>query len=242
VDARQELEARLDLMKVLLGLDTSARLDVVESIPAPRKVEVDFRKSVDVALSNRLDLMTARDQVDDSERRERIRERDVLPDLRVELTGRRASDGADGFSEVTPLERDSWGAGVVLELPLDRVRERSALRAARIEVDRSRRDLTLLEDSVILDVRSAIRSFRAAESSLKIQEQITASEEKNARIAKLRFEEGTIGNRDLTDAYSNLADAQDRLVREQSNLEIARVRFHRAIGTLTMNEDGTWRE
>jgi outer membrane protein TolC len=242
VDARQELDARLDAMKVLLGLDTAVKIDVAETIPAPRKVDLDFRRAIEAALANRLDLMTARDQVADAERRESIRERDVLPDLRVELTGRRASDDAHGFSDMTPLERDSWGAGVVLELPLDRVRERNALRAARIEVERTRRDLTLAEDSVILDVRSALRGLRAAESSLKIQEEITVSEEKNARIAKLRFEEGTIGNRDLTDAYSNLADAQDRLVREKANLETARVRLHRAVGTLTMNEDGTWRE
>jgi len=242
VDARQELDARLDLMKVLLGLDTAVKIDVVETIPDPRKIDLDLRRAIELALANRLDLMTSRDQLDDADRRERIREQDVLPDLRLELTGARASADARGASDLLPLRRDSWGAGVVLELPLDRVRERSALRASRIAVETARRDLARTEDNVIVEVRSALRARRSAESSLKIQEQITVSEEKNVKIAKLRFEEGTIGNRDLTDAYTNLTDAQDRLVRERANLEIAHLRLLRAVGALTMNEDGTWRE
>ena len=242
VDARQELAVRLDRFKVLLHVDTSVKLDVAEAIPSPRKVDLDLLRAVDTALANRLDLMTARDRVDDSERRERNRERDVLPDLRLELSATRSDAGARSLRDVLPLERDGYGAGLTLELPLDRVRERGALRSARIDVSRARRELTLAEDRVILEVRDALRSLRSAESSLLIQEQITASEEKNVKIARLRFEEGTIGNRDLTDALSNLADAQDRLVREKTNVETARLRLLRAIGTLTINEDGTWRE
>lgn len=242
VDARQELAVRLDRFKVQLHVDTAAKFDVADRIPDPRRVDLDLRRAVDLAVVNRLDLMTARDQIDDADRRERIRARDVLPDLRLELTGRRADAGARGVGDVTPLARDSYAAGLTLELPFDRQRERSALRASRIAADRARRDLTLAEDRVLLDVRDALRSLRSAESSLAIQDQITTSEEKNVKIARLRFEEGTIGNRDLTDALSNLADAQDRLVREKANVEIARLRVARAVGTLTLNEDGTWRE
>ena len=242
VDARQELEARLDRLKILLGLETSAKLDVEETIPEPRTMQMQLGPAVEIALANRLDLMTARDQVEDAERREGIREREVMPDLRLELTGSRAADGARGVRDLSPLSRDSYGASLSLELPLDRVRERGALRAARIEVSRARRELTLVEDRVVFDVREALRNLRSADSSLKIQEQITASEEKNVKIARLRFEEGTIGNRDLTDAISNLADAQDRLVREKANTEVARLRLLRAVGTLTIDEDGTWRD
>lgn len=242
VDARQELDARLDRFKILLGLDTAVKLDVEETIPDPRVVDMDMRRAIDLALSNRLDLMTARDQVADAERRESIRERDVLPDVRVELSGTRADGGSRSASGVLPLERDSWGAGVAVEIPFDRTRERNSLRAARIEVSRARRDLGLAEDRVISEVRDDLRSLRSAESSLKIQEQITASEEKNVKIARLRFEEGTIGNRDLTDALANLADARDRLVREKSNVETARLRLLRSVGTLTIEEDGTWRD
>ena len=77
------------------------------------------------------------------------------------------------------------------------------------------RELSLTEDRVILEVREALRSLRSSESSLKIQEQIVASEEKNVKIARLRFERGEIGNRDLTDALTNLVDAKDRYVRDQ---------------------------
>jgi outer membrane protein TolC len=75
-----------------------------------------------------------------------------------------------------------------------------------------------------------------------IQEQIVASEEKNVKIAQLRFERGEIGNRDLTDALTNLADAKDRYIREKANAETARLRLMRSLGLLRMNADGTWQE
>ncbi|MCG3135994.1 MAG: hypothetical protein HMLKMBBP_03781 [Planctomycetes bacterium] len=241
VDARQDYETRLDRFKVLLGLDTTAQLDVAETIPDPRKVDMELRRAVETGLANRLDLMTARDQAEDAERKLRIRERELLPDLRLDLTGARAAS-SHGYRDVLPLERDTWGVGFSLELPLDRVDERGAVRSARIAVQRSRRDLSLREDQVVLDVRESLRDLRSAESSLEIQRQIVASEEKNVKIARLRFEEGEIGNRDLTDALASLADAKDRFVREKANVEIARLALLRALGTLTLNEDGTWRD
>src|SRR5262249_22282200 len=163
----------------------------------------------DVALINRLDLMTSRDQVVDAERRVRIAERDLLPDLGIEAVGRRAS-APDSRHGDDPLEHDTWSLGFVLELPLRPVRERNAPRGAKMALDGARRELSLAEDSAILSVREALRNLRSAEASLSIQEQIVASEEKNAKIAKMRFDNGEISNRDLTDAYSNLADAQNR--------------------------------
>lgn len=241
VDAREEYDSRLDRFKILLGLETTVPLDIAEEIPEPRKVDTELRRAMDTAIANRLELMTARDQVADAERRERIRARELLPDLNLELSGTRASS-AGSIRGTSPLERDSYGVGVALEIPLDRVRERGAHRSAKIDVSRARRELTLTEDRVLLDVREAMRSLRSSESSLVIQEQIVASEEKNVKIAQLRFERGEIGNRDLTDALTNLADAKDRYIREKANAETARLRLLRSLGLLRMNADGTWQE
>jgi outer membrane protein TolC len=241
IDAKQEYEARLDRFKVLIGVEATTRLDVAEEIPTPRPLELGLRRAIDIALLNRLDLMTSRDAVTDSERRLRIAEQNLLPDLSVEAVGTRGS--SDGTREVLRrIDHDTWSVGLALELPLDRVRERGAMRAARIELDRSRRDLSLREDTVILSVRDSLRNFRSAEASLRIQEQIAASEEKNAKIANIRFQNGEIGNRDLTDALTNLADAKDRLIREKANVETARTQLLRDLGILVLNEEGIWRE
>ena len=91
-------------------------------------------------------------------------------------------------------------------------------------------------------MRESLRTLRSSESSLKIQEQIAASEEKNVRVARMRFESGEISNRDLTDALTALADARDRLIREKANVETARTRLLRDLGVLVLDEEGTWRE
>ena len=95
--------------------------------------------------------------------------------------------GGLGFHE------DSFSVGIEAELPFDRIRERGALRSARIALQRARRNQSEFEDTVILEVRSAIRQYRSAVSSFAIQKRIVESEEKNARVASLRFEEGCGG-------------------------------------------------
>jgi len=117
-----------------------------------------------VALLNRLDLRTfgrrgRRRRAPDA----RPGERDAAgPQRGGRRHARRANNigGASGASR-SPLEHDTYSLGLSLELPLDRVRERGALRAARIELDRARRGLSLKEDSVILEVRDAMRNLRS---------------------------------------------------------------------------------
>lgn len=241
IDARQDFEARLDRFKILLGLDTEIAFEIADEIPEPVPLEFPIERIFDVALVNRLDLMTARDEVADAERRLRLREQEILPSLELEAVHRRSSDTERHLSDVR-ADRDDYSVGLALELPLDRVRERGNLRRARIELDRARRSLALLEDQILADVRDSVRNLRSAENSYDIQTRIAASEEKNVRIARLRFENGEISNRDLTDALGNLADAQDRLVREKANVVTARLQLLRDAGLMFMKEDGSWED
>jgi outer membrane protein TolC len=185
--------------------------------------------------------MTARDGVADAERRVRITERNILPDVRIEAVSTHASPPGSRRTDGN-LSHDSYSVGLAVELPLDLVRERGALRAARIELDRARRNLSRVEDDVVLGVRQSMRSLRSAVASLKIQVEIAASEEKNVKVARMRFEQGEISNRDLTDAMTNLVDARDRLVREQAIVETARTQLLRDLGILYLDAEGTWRE
>jgi outer membrane protein TolC len=241
IDAQQEFDSRLDRFKILLGLDTEVEFEIANEIPEPIPLDVPIERIFDVALAGRLDLMTARDQVADAERRLRNREQDILPSLELEAVNRRSSDVERHLDDIS-ADRDRYSVGLALELPLDRVRERGALRRARIELDRSRRNQALLEDQILADVRDSVRNLRSAENSYDIQTRIAVSEEKNVRIAELRFENGEISNRDLTDALGNLADAQDRLVREKANVATARLQLLRDAGLMFMKEDGSWED
>ena len=177
--------------------------------------------------------------MEDAERRLRNRERDALPALDVEASWTKSNRGERHVSDLG-YAADSFAVGVTLELPLDRVRERGAIRSARIELSRARRALSLLTDTVLREVRESLRNYRSADNSVAIQRQIVASEVKNAKVARIRFEDGEISNRDLTDAQNGLADARDRLVRETANLADAKVQLIRDVGILVLNEDGTW--
>jgi len=239
IDAQQLFDTRLDRFKILLGLDTETDLAIADELPEPTPFEVPLDRILDVALVNRLELMTRRDQVQDAERRVRIREQELLPQLDIEAVNRRASKTERHYDDLS-FDRDRYSLGVSLELPLDRVRERGNVRRARIELDRARRDLALNEDNVLAEARDSLRSLRSAEYSFDIQQQVAASEEKNVRIAQLRFEQGKITNRDVTDALTNRTDAQIRVVRERVRVATARLQLLRDAGVMFMKEDGSW--
>jgi len=240
VDEKQDYEARMDRFKILLGLDLDVHFAVDDEIPDTKAVKIQLGDIIRIALRNRLDLMTSSDQVLDAERRLRIRTRELLP--QVDLVASRTRAAADRHLGGLGYDDDSFSVGITAELPLDRVRERGALRAARIALNRARRDLSLAEDNVMREVRESLRTYRSSISSLAIQEQIVVSEVKTAKVAALRFEEGTIGNRDLTDAQNNLTSARNRLVTERVNVETARGQLLRDAGVLVIDADGTWKD
>jgi outer membrane protein TolC len=240
IDAEQEYAARLDRLKILVGLETTDEFEVAEEIPES-KVEIpNWAGAIRVALHNRLELMTTRNEVEDARRRLRIREQELLPELDAIASMTRS--GQDRRVRDVEVDEDRYRLGVELDLPLDRVRERGAVRTARIELRRRRRALALLEDQVMLEVRDSLRGLRSADNSHRIQKEIVKSERKNARIAQMRFENGEIGIQDLTDALSSLADAEDRSVREQVNVETARTQLQRDLGLMRVAEDGKWEE
>ena len=239
IDAQQLFDTRLDRFKILLGLDTEIAVNIADEIPEPEPFDIPLERIIDVALVNRLELMTRRDQVLDAERRLRIREQELLPQLDVEAVHRRASENERRYSDLS-YDRDSYSLGLSLELPLDRVRERGNVRRARINLDRARRDLALNEDTILAEARDSLRNLRSAEYSFDIQVKIAASEEKNVKIARLRFEQGRITNLDLTDALTALADAQIRVIRERARVASARLQLLRDAGVMFMKEDGSW--
>jgi outer membrane protein TolC len=140
------------------------------------------------------------------------------------------------------LDEQSWGAGIVYDLPLDRVRERNTYRAAQIAHTRTLRDFDEFEDTLAVNLRNRFRTLRRIELSLQIQRESIRDEERNLVIAKLLFERGENSNRDVVEAEESLLEAQNALVREQVTYEIERLNVLRDMGILFIDEDGMWTE
>ena len=240
LEAQESLELALDRFRIFLGLTPDEHVDVLPEPPAPVQVSYDVRSAIHVAFENRLDLLTRREQLEDVERGVRLSRNALLPDLDVGvgLSYASADTGNLGGSD---FERTDLNVAVSLDVPIDRVRERSAYRQSLIGLAQARRSLEEFEDELRVEIESAFRELERRLESLAIQRQLIEDQTKNLRIAEILFERGDNENRDVIEANQSLLDAQNALIDEQVGYEIARLQLMRDLGILFVDETGMWK-
>lgn len=241
ITAEQDYELALDQFKIFLGLPTTARIDVLPTDPEFIAVEFDPESAVEVALANRLDFITQKDRLVDSERGLRIAKNSLLPDLDLSLGYNLSTDANASFGN-QKFDNRSYSAGLSLEIPIDRMNERNSWRRAEISHEATLRSFDEFKDNLVVEVISSIRELKRQRRTLDIQKQQIEDSARTVRIAELRFERGEIGNRDLLENQQNLLEAQNRLINEKVNYEITRLGLLKDLGILFIDERGMWVE
>ncbi|MBI3848618.1 MAG: TolC family protein [Planctomycetes bacterium] len=238
IDAEQSYRLSLDRFKVSLGLPTETEFDIPDDAqPAFVPVNLDLEAAVQTALHNRLDLLTQKDRVEDSERQLEIAKNRMLPDLSLTGSYVLASDATPSFGGLA-FRDDTYTVGLNLEIPLNRKAERNAYRAAMISADQAHRSLRQTEDDLILEVRDSLRRLKQQEQSIDIQKQIVETETTSVRIAEIEYQAGEKSTRDVTEARERLLNAQNSLIEAIVAYEIARLNLLRQLGILFVDEEG----
>lgn len=233
--AEQSYANSLDNYKLFLGIDVGTPLEIVDvdlAVPTPPE-EID--EIVELALRYRLDLQTARDRVEDAQRRVANARNGLLPDLDLEASG---SAGSDPGEAAARFDGDDLGfqAGLTLDLPLDRLAERNQLRSALIGLDRAVRSVEELEDNVIVDVRQALRELDSSQTTLRIQRENIAVAIERLNLANEELQRGlTNDSRDVVEAQNSLLQAQDSFEAAQADYQIAVLNLLLASGTLRVD-------
>jgi len=239
--AEQNYELALDQFKIFLGLPTTARIDVLPTEPEFIPVDFDPESAVEVALANRLDFITQKDRLVDSERGLRIAKNSLLPDLDLSL-GYNLSTNANTSFGNQKFDNRSYSAGLSLEIPIDQMSERNSWRRAEISHEATLRSFDEFKDGLVVAVISSLRGLKRQRRTLDIQRQQIEDSARTVRIAELRFERGEIGNRDLLENQQNMLEAQNRLINEKVSYEITRLGLLKDLGILFIDERGMWVE
>ncbi len=209
-------------------------------------LELDPVIAVEIALENRLDLRTARGQVEDARRAVFV----AADFLRGELTlGGRARAGesrtaatADEPDVSLDFERGTYSALLTIDLPWERTAERNRYRNSLISLEQAVRDLQGLEDRIKLDIRGWLRDLLQSREAMQIQFQAMKLAEKRVRSTELFVQAGRAEIRDLLDAQEDLLSAQDALTSAVVNYRVAELELQRDLGVLYVSEQGLWQE
>jgi outer membrane protein TolC len=168
---RESYTLALERFRIRLGLRPDARVVIREDIPIIPEPAIDPDEAALRALELRLDLQNQRDRVDDARRAVANARNGILPDL--DITGQVGiptdPDEREGGVNFSGDDLNYRGA-FTLSLPLDRERERLAIRQSVIRAERAEREYGRARDEVIVESRSAVRAVELARFRLTLAE------------------------------------------------------------------------
>lgn len=239
--AREAYEAALDRFKIRIGMPIEQPFDILEeSGLLAEESDVTEEQAIRVALEQRLDLLNARDRVDDARRAVANARNNLLPDLNLSGSVTVVTDPDRQNFATFDADRTTWRGAVDLEIPLNRQAERNAYRAAIIELRRAERAYDLAEENVRADVRDALRRIRRERASVMIaRENVEVGVARRDQAEEL-VRTGRLGNRDLVEAENDLLRARNDLADAIRGYRQAILAFRRDTGTLRVDDQGRW--
>jgi len=197
--------------------------------------DITLDKAVDLAVTNRLDLLTQRERLEDQQRRLEIVKRNFLPNLDVDY-------GASYDVEESSSEGLSQDTTVSLNIPFDWTEKRNAYRIAQINLDRERRSLEDYEWSVILEVRDLWRKLEQNRSTYRNSLLRVELAEQGVENTRLLLKQGKSTTIYLLDAQDDLLRAQNDATLTLVDYTINRLLFWNAIERFEIDPKGMWYE
>ncbi len=253
ITTQQSYEDALDSFKITLGLAPEAPIALddaeLEKLQARMAALAEHQPdalseypreddAMNIALSERRDLMVVRGDVWDAERAVNVAADALRAELTVEGAGRYAASRRqhrdDVDDDTTTSLKLRWSA------PWDRRRERNAYRKALVLLDQSRRTLQENEDTVKNEVRAGYRNLVAARL-------LYENKVESYKVAKMRVDaidlftqSGRSSMRDTLEAARDLLSAQNALCSAVVDWRMSDLGLRTTLGILRVRPDGTW--
>ena len=222
----------------------------IELAPPSREdagpLEIEESSAIELALDNRLDLRIVEGEVYDAQRAVVVAADALGTELTLfgtsELGGRRSISSATADNAKLRTDKGIYSALLTLDLPFERTAERNAYRKSFISLERTVRNVQILEDQIKLDVRNKLRDLLESRESLNIQANSVIVAERRVKSSNLFFEAAAVPIRDVLEAQDALLSAQNALTSAVVSYRVAELELQTDMGLLEVDEKGLWHE
>jgi outer membrane protein TolC len=136
------------------------------------------------------------------------------------------------------LRDSTWGLGLGLDLPIDRLPERNAYRSSLISLDSTRREVEEFGDSIRVSLRDALRDTEISVLSFKIQRESVVLAERRVESTALRLNAGRADTRDVLEAEEALLDSRNAATNSLVDYQLALLALYRDAEHLEVVEEG----
>jgi outer membrane protein len=234
IRARNNRDIARDNLRALLnarGHETPSLLMVdPHDQPIVVPYDPDLDRSLRTGLERRPELVAARLDVHSHGLQRKVAENQLLP--RVNFVGALGVNGLSGtaapvqptpFAVPNPQAVGGFGrsleflpdgryynytVGATIEVPLDNAQAKADYAKANISLDQSRLSLQKLEESITLEIKTAVSNLQSDLKSVEATRIARQLEEENIRNQKARYDVGLATTKDLLDYLDRLTQAQ----------------------------------
>ena len=244
INAVVNYKQSLDNFKIQLGLKVDANIILDDKELDTLQIhhpDLSVNDSVQLALVSRLNFMTIKDQLEDAERKVKVAQNFLKPQVDLVANASLASNPVRNYSLPEP-SRYAWDAGLNVDPGLDRTAERNSYRAAIIARNQAARTLEEQEDQIKLQVRDSWRTLDQAKRNYEISEIGVRLAERRVEEQSLLAEWGRSKAQDQVDAQNAFIDSKNQRTQALVTHTIARLQFWNNMGILYIKDNGQWEE
>jgi outer membrane protein TolC len=139
---------------------------------------------------------------------------------------------SDALSQVTGIDYPSWTVGFNIGVPVTNIGARSEKKRAELDLQKSGVDEDVLRQSIVVDVRQAVRSVETLAREIVATRAARDAAEQNVEAERKRFENGMTTNFDVLQIQQQLSDARSNELGALVAYNKAVANLHRAEGDL----------
>ena len=227
---RSQLDIQFKEFANLLGLP----LDSTFRLTPPALLELDVEEAepaLAVALSERPDYAQALQDIETGDRRLRLAQRQLLPDMK--LLARQTTFGeGEEWSDAGRLDQEDWFVGLTADMNLN-------LRGARLEVARSgldaearRQVAEIVRSRLAVEVNSALATYRRTRAELQLAGRNRELASNRAELAQALFEAGRASANSVSDAEADRIRAELSELAAKREASLSAYRLLHVLGTL----------
>lgn len=235
----------LDQFKIKLGVPLGEQLQIDDSALAEVKTAglVPVRLNTDaayrMAVQKQLLLLNDIDRFEDSKRKIKVAADRLRPGLDLFADATLQSTPPTDYTRFN-ANKVRASAGVELDLPLDRLRERNAYRASLISFESAIRDLTLTLDSLKDNIDGGLRTLEQRRQNFEIQKGALVIADRRVESTTLRIQAGLAEVRDLVDAQDAQIQAQNAVTAALVDYQNVRLQLMLDLGALESDLPKFW--
>jgi outer membrane protein len=246
-DAEDQLRALLNLPRSEWDRPIVPSEDVDYS-----PVTIDVNQAVSLAIERRPELRQARLTTDTRRvqyvyaRNQRLPQLDLNVDYSAAgVAGRAASvdpatgvitynttNFGDALDQVFNLDFPTWTVGFQVGVPVTNIGARAEARRAQLDLEASRLDQAQTEQTVMVDVRAAVRDVDTAARTIVASRAARDAAEKNLEAERRRYENGMTTNFQVLQIQQELSDARVRELQALVGYNQAVANYHRQVGDI----------